>query len=148
MRKSLLPPAYFFGAIVLMVVLHYSFPLIKLIPSPYNYLGALLIIIGLLMNIRASNLFNKVNTTVKPFETSTYLVTEGLFGLSRHPMYLGMVIALSGLFILLGSIAPFVIIPIFIWLMEKKFISMEEKALEETFGEAYRQYKRKVRRWI
>ena len=131
-----------------MIASHYAFPIKKFVFSPYNYFGVLFIIIGLYMNIWASNFFNKVKTTVKPFETSTTLVTEGLFRLSRHPMYLGMVITLLGLLILLGSITPVIVIPIFIWQMEKKFISIEEKALEEAFGEAYRQYRKKVRRWI
>ena len=131
-----------------MVVLHFAFPIKKLIFRPYNYSGALFILIGLLMNIWASNRFNKVKTTVKPFESSTHLVTGGLYRLSRHPMYLGLVIALFGLLIFLGSLSPVIIIPIFILQMEKKFISFEERALEETFGDAYRQYRKKVRRWI
>ncbi len=120
----------------------------KVIVSPYNYLGILLIVIGLWFNVWSSNFFKKVKTAIKPFEESSYLVTEGLFKYSRHPMYLGMLLALVGLFILLGSITPLFAIPIFMWMITKKFILIEEKALEEKFGKDYLEYKDEVRRWI
>jgi protein-S-isoprenylcysteine O-methyltransferase Ste14 len=63
-------------------------------------------------------------------------------------MYLGMVIGLVGLFIFLGSISPILVIPVFVWLITNRFILPEEKALEKKFGEAYANYKNKVRRWI
>ena len=147
-QKQILPPTYFWGFFLLMIGLHFLFPLMKVIVSPYNYLGILLIVIGLWFNVWSSNFFKKVKTAIKPFEESSYLVTEGLFKYTRHPMYLGMLLALVGLFILLGSITPLLAIPIFIWVMTKKFVLIEEKALEEKFGEDYLKYKDKVRRWI
>ena len=147
-QKQILPPTYFWVFFLLMIGLHFLFPLMKVIVSPYNYLGILLIVIGLWFNMWSSNFFKKVKTTIKPFEESSYLVTEALFKYSRHPMYLGMLLALVGLFILLGSITPLLAIPIFIWVMTQKFILIEEKALEEKFGQNYLEYKDKVRRWI
>ncbi len=147
-QKQILPPTYFWGFFLLMIGLHFLFPLMEVIVSPYNYVGILLLIIGLLFNVWSSNSFNKVKTTVKPFEESSYLVTEGLFKYSRHPMYLGMLLALVGLFILLGSITPLFVIPVFVWVFTKKFVLIEEKALQEKFGEEYLSYKAKVRRWI
>ena len=147
-HKKILPPTYFWGSLLLMIGLHFLFPVMKVIVSPYNYSGIPLLIFGLVFNIWSSNYFNKVKTTVKPFEESNYLVTEGLFKYSRHPMYFGMVLALAGLFILLGSVTPSVVIPLFIWIITKKFILVEEKALEDKFGEDYLKYKNKVRRWI
>jgi len=63
-------------------------------------------------------------------------------------MYLGMTIALSGVAILLGSLTPCVIVPTFFMLSARRFALAEEKLMEETFGEAYRQYRKKVRRWL
>ncbi|MCK4428402.1 MAG: isoprenylcysteine carboxylmethyltransferase family protein [candidate division Zixibacteria bacterium] len=147
-QKQILPPTYFWVFFLLMIGLHFLFPLMKVIVSPYNYLGILLIVIGLWFNVWSSNFFKKVKTAIKPFEESSYLVTEGLFKYSRHPMYLGMLLALVGLFILLGSITPLFAIPIFMWMITKKFILIEEKALEEKFGKDYLEYKDEVRRWI
>ncbi len=148
MKKRFLPPSYFNTSVILMIALHLIFPLKSIITSPYNYFGLLLLLLGFLMNIWASEYFKKVQTAIKPFQKSSYLVTEGLFKYSRHPMYLGMVVALLGLFLFLGSITPIIIIPMFIYSIKKKFIQVEEKTLEEKFGEQYLTYKKKVRCWI
>jgi len=63
-------------------------------------------------------------------------------------MYLGMLLALVGLFLLLGSITPLFVIPIFVWAITKRFLLIEERALEERFGEEYIKYKDRVRRWL
>ena len=147
-RKPVLPPAYLFGAIVLIVVLHFLLPINRLIPPLYNLLGLVPLFVGTLVNIHASNSFKKAGTTVKPFEPSSTLVTNGPYRFSRHPMYLGMTLILAGLAVLLGSVTPVLVVPVFAWLMDRRFIVAEEQALEETFGEAYLEYKRHVRRWI
>jgi protein-S-isoprenylcysteine O-methyltransferase Ste14 len=147
-RKQVLPPTYFWGSVLLMFGLHYLVPVRKLIGAPYSYLGVIPLLIGLMVNVWCSEQFKRVKTTVKPFEQSSHLVTEGPYRFSRHPMYVGMALALIGLAVLLGTTVQVVVIPIFVWVMGKKFIAAEEKALEETFGEAYRQYSKRVRRWV
>jgi protein-S-isoprenylcysteine O-methyltransferase Ste14 len=59
-----------------------------------------------------------------------------------------MIITLIGVWIVLGSLTPVFIIPIFTLLIQEMFIIEEEKMLEATFGEEYREYKTAVRRWI
>ena len=59
-----------------------------------------------------------------------------------------MITVLIGLWILLGSLTPVFIIPIFTWLIQEVFIKEEEKMLEAKFGEEYREYKATVKRWI
>lgn len=142
------PPTYFNISALFMIMLHFVIPVKKLVPTPYNLIGIIFMFLALIMNIWASNFFKKKNTTIKPFQESDVLVTQGLFKFSRHPMYLGMVIGLVGLFIFLGSISPILVIPVFVWLITNRFILPEEKALEKKFGEAYANYKNKVRRWI
>ena len=96
----------------------------------------------------ARMLFVKAGTTVKPFQESSELVMMGPFNLTRNPMYLSMTVFLLGLAILLGSLTPFFIIPFFVWIITKRFIRVEERMLEQRFGESYRAYKARVRRWI
>ncbi|RMF24870.1 MAG: isoprenylcysteine carboxylmethyltransferase family protein, partial [Cyanobacteria bacterium J083] len=105
-------------------------------------------IIGIVMVLASAFLFKQKNTTIKPLEESTYLVQEGLFKYSRNPIYLGMTISLLGVGLFLGSLTPFFVIPLFVWLIQTLFIEQEEKMLEEKFGDEYRQYKQKVRRWV
>ncbi len=145
--KPILPPTYFLVAILLMVGLHFLLPIRQVVVAPYRYLGIALILAGVAVNFWSSNLFDKAKTTVKPFEQSSDLVTEGPFRFSRHPMYVGMVVLLAGLAVLLGSVTPVLVIPPFAWIV-KRFADVEEKAMEETFGDAYRQYSKRVRRWV
>ena len=120
----------------------------KLIPFPWNLIGILPLGFGVLLNLIADKAFSRNNTTVKPFEESTALITDGVFRFSRHPMYLGMVLMLFGLAILLGKLSPLLVLPVYVILMESVFIRTEEKMLEEMFGDSWTNYKQKVRRWI
>jgi protein-S-isoprenylcysteine O-methyltransferase Ste14 len=66
----------------------------------------------------ADAVFKREQTTVKPFEKSTALVVTGVFQISRHPMYLGMVLILLGIAILMGTLTPLIVVVIFGILMD------------------------------
>jgi protein-S-isoprenylcysteine O-methyltransferase Ste14 len=89
-----------------------------------------------------------VETTIKPSETPTSLVVEGPFRFSRHPMYLGMTAVLIGVAGVLGTLTPWIVVPVFVAAMERVFIRREEAAMQEAFGESYRKYAETVRRWL
>lgn len=146
--KKILPPTYIFGAMVVMIALHFLFPIAMIVGFPWNLLGVIPLILGLLMAIIADRVFHQRGTTVKPFETSTVLVTDGAFRISRHPMYLGFTIMLFGIALLLGSVAPFGVVLLFAVLMDIVFIRVEETMMAETFGESWKAYTRSVRRWL
>ena len=59
-----------------------------------------------------------------------------------------MVAALVGIFLALGSLTPLAIIPPFVYIIRTRFIAAEERMLEDAFGGAYRDYRKRVRRWI
>lgn len=92
--------------------------------------------------------FKREQTTVKPFERSTALVVTGVFRISRHPMYLGMVLILLGIAILMGTLSLLIVVVVFGILMELVFVTAEERMLQERFGTAWLAYKKKVRKWI
>ena len=146
--RQILPTTYLLIALVLILVLHFTFPAIKLIPLPWNLLGLILLITGIALNLIADGAFHRAGTTVKPFQESCALLTDGVYRLSRNPMYLGFVLTLIGVAILLGSLTPWIIVPIFIVLMEVVFIQIEERMLAVKFGPDWQAYKKKVRRWI
>jgi protein-S-isoprenylcysteine O-methyltransferase Ste14 len=147
LRKPL-PPTYFYVAIVLIIVLHVLVPGPQVFSSPWRYLGVIPLILGSAFSVLADQAFKRFGTTVKPFEESTCLVTDGVFRLSRNPMYLGFVLLLAGLVMLLGSTTPWIVVVIFPFLMELHFIRAEETMLEARFGDAWLQYKQRVRKWL
>ena len=134
--------------IILGVVLHLLFPVIKLVHFPWILAGLIFIGVGGLFNLFADMDFKKTGTTVKPFGESTELMTNGVFKYSRNPMYLGMGLTLIGEAVLLGSITPFISAFVFFVMLDRLFINIEEENLTRTFGEKYKSYINKVRRWI
>ena len=144
----ILPPMYLFTSLACMVLLQFFLPVYQLISYPWNAIGIIPLMLGMTLNISADRAFKKIGTTVKPFEVSTTLVTSGVFRYSRNPMYLGMVMILTGVAFLLGALSPFIIIPIFAITMDRVFIVSEENMLDQRFDGKWQQYKENVRRWI
>ena len=146
--KRVLPPTYLFGAIVLMAFLHFLLPLRVVIVFPWRLIGILPLVAGIGINLAADRAFKERGTTVKPYEASTAFITDGVFRFSRNPMYLGMTASLLGIAILLGTATPFAIVPVFAVASDRVFIVPEERMLEQAFGDEFRQYRNRVRRWI
>jgi protein-S-isoprenylcysteine O-methyltransferase Ste14 len=147
-RHRVIPPIYFFAALLAEVGLHFYFPLWRAVPAPFNLAGAASIVVGLALAVWAAGLFRAAGTPVRPFERSTSVVTSGPYKITRNPMYLGMVLALLGVAVLLGTLTAFLPIPPFVWQIRRKFILPEESFLAELFGNEYAQYKARVRRWL
>jgi protein-S-isoprenylcysteine O-methyltransferase Ste14 len=93
-------------------------------------------------------MFRRADTTIKPFQESSALITSGPFRLSRNPMYVSMTSVLLGVALLLGSLSPFLVLPLLMVLIQRRFIVPEESMLAATFGDAYAAYVRGVRRWL
>jgi protein-S-isoprenylcysteine O-methyltransferase Ste14 len=142
------PPTYFWAGLLPAIGLHFVAPVVQLIHTPYRYAAALLLGVGLWLNVWADGLFKREKTTVKPSEKSTHMIVGGPFRISRHPMYLGMVLALLGVAIMLGSLIAFLPALVFFLIMRIAFIPYEERDMEDTFGAQYREYKARVRRWV
>jgi len=146
--KRIMPPTYFMVLLALSVLLNFFFPLMKFYYFPYNYIGALLIIFGIFLNLKADSMFTKSKTTVKPHLIPNSFEVSGPFRISRHPMYLGMFLILFGAALIMSSLITFVFPFLFVILMEILFIPKEERNMEKAFGKKYLAYKKKVRRWI
>ena len=115
--------------------------------SPLPFAGIALMLLGAASVLWSAGLFRRQRTTLNPMGEASALATQGLYRYSRNPIYLGMLLALSGLALLLGNALDFAGPMIFGWLTTRQ-IRNEEAALERIFGEAYRDYKTRVRRWI
>lgn len=147
-RRPVMPPVYFLGAMLSMMALHVLVPVLGRIGGVWQYAGAGVMVASMIFMVVSARLFDKLGTTIKPFEESSTLAVTGPFTISRNPMYLGMLGALVGLALVLGTASPVVVIPLFAWIITTRFIVAEERALEARFGSRYTEYKNLVRRWI
>ncbi len=147
-KRKIVPPAYLFIALLLMWLMQGYFPVLQYIDPPIAYFGVIPIILGIVIAAISADLFKKVGTGIVPFEEATTLVTGGLYGVTRNPMYLGMFLILFGVAALLGSVGAMLPIPLFIVVIRNRFVLGEERFLEAAFGPQYLDYKAKVRRWI
>ena len=94
--------------------------------------------------------FRKAQTTVNPLtpENCSALVDSGIFGFTRNPMYLALLLALMGWGIFLGAIYSLLLVAVYVAYLNRFQIRPEERALEVAFGHEYQDYKKRVRRWI
>ncbi|MGD8813351.1 MAG: isoprenylcysteine carboxylmethyltransferase family protein [Anaerolineales bacterium] len=134
--------------IALPILLHFLLPLRTLVPSPYNYIGILVMLMGFALMMWTSKEFRKTGVGFQLESESSSLMVTGPFRFSRNPMYLGMLIWLMGLATLLGSLMAFLFPVLAFVLANFLMVPMEEKRLESSYGKAYRAYKQRVRRWF
>jgi len=147
-KYRVIPPVYFVATAAVMVALHFLVPVARLVEPPVTYFGWVLFAAGFLTLIAVKRRFDRAGTTIKSFKGPSALATDGLFAFSRNPVYLGMMTGLVGIFIILGSLTPVIMIPVFFLIIRTIVIPFEEKMMEATFGDAYREYRARVRRWL
>lgn len=144
------PPVYLLAFAGMMWLLDAQLPLWQWLAAPWNKLGLVLIVLALVVDFWSLGLFFRAHTTFNPIhpERTRELVTDGPYRYTRNPMYLGMLIILSGWGIYLGSLGPLLLLPLFVLTLTVQQIIPEEKMLAEKFGERYRAYTKRVPRWL
>ena len=134
--------------VALPVIFHYLMPVMVVIPPPYTYTGIAIMLTGFGLMMWAATEFRKAGTGFQLQDGGSVLVTSGPFRFSRNPMYLGMLIWLTGLAILLGSLIVFVFPVLFFLLVNFLFIPIEERRMEQANGEQFASYRKRVGRWL
>jgi protein-S-isoprenylcysteine O-methyltransferase Ste14 len=111
-------------------------------------IGAITMLAGLAVIFAAIRRMTRERTTVRPDRPAHRLVTDGIFAVSRNPIYLGMAMGVFGLAFLTGA-SWFILTGIaFCLILQKLAIEPEERHLDERFGKRFRDYRKRVRRWI
>lgn len=142
------PPLIYLGALGVGFGLELVLPSAS-VPSAVSWVaGAVLLTAGGILARSFFRALARARTTVSPYRPSTALVTNGPYRLSRNPGYLGMALAFAGIAIV--SNAPWALapLPVAIAVIDRGVIAREERYLEQKFGTAYTDYKRRVRRWV
>ncbi len=143
-----MPTTWLLIGLVLAALLHLVVPGVRLIAAPWVLLGLVPVAIGMWINLAADKAFRVAGTAVKPFESSSTLVREGVFSVTRNPMYLGFALILLGEALLLGSLTPIAVVVAFVIVMDRMYIAKEEGMLAEDFGDDWTCYAAKTRRWL
>ncbi|MGI9370197.1 MAG: methyltransferase family protein [Ruegeria sp.] len=149
MHRIDVPPLWLLGFVVMawLQSRYFSFGL-SLEGAVSDLLSGILIGGGLLLMVLAIVEFRRHRTTIIPHATPTAMVQSGIFKRSRNPIYLGDVLILTGLTLRFDAVLSLVLVPVFVWLLERRFIVPEEDRLRRTFRADFARYERNTRRWI
>lgn len=144
------PPVVALITGVLMWQLSPDSPLPSLSGSFRSVIALILAVTGVGLLLAGAIAFRRASTTVNPFkpQDTSSLVTSGVYGITRNPMYTGLALMLLAWAIFLPAIWPFLGLPVFILYVTRFQIQPEERILSAMFGEAYREYTGRVRRWL
>jgi len=110
--------------------------------------GFVLLALGIALMAAGIAQFRRHGTPVPTDEPTTALVTTGVYGLSRNPLYLALTAIYLGISLLLPSLIALALLVPVLLVMRYGVIQREEAYLEGKFGDAYRSYKARVRRWL
>jgi protein-S-isoprenylcysteine O-methyltransferase Ste14 len=142
------PPVYYVAAFLVGVALEVIFPT-SWPPLGVRLVAALLAgAAWLALDGAAMVSFRRAGTSMVPMNPTTALVTSGPYRVSRNPMYVGMVFLYIALAFAFGVIWALAFLPAVIVIIDRFVIAREEPYLERKFGQAYRDYKARVRRWL
>lgn len=144
-----MPPVWLAGFLVLAWAQARFLPMgLRLGDGWVDFAGGLLVGGGVLLIALAAMEFRRHKTTIVPHETPARLITSGIFRRSRNPIYLGDTLILAGLILRWDAVLALPLIPVFVWVIEKRFIEPEENRMRRTFRADFACYCEKTRRWL
>jgi protein-S-isoprenylcysteine O-methyltransferase Ste14 len=145
-----LPPLIVLGFLAAAAVLEavVPFPVMAAHAFPRYLAGAALAAAGFVMIGMGTRRFQAAGTNIPPNLPTTALVVEGIYRLTRNPLYLGLTLIYLGLGVAAGSFWAIGLVVPLLWVINTGVIAREEHYLERKFGDEYRAYKARVRRWV
>ena len=148
-RVLVRPPIAWAVAVIAGFALDWLEPL-PLVPDdlPAGLLGAVVFMLALALGIWAVDTLTRAGTNVPTNRPTTTIVESGPYRFTRNPIYLGMFGVLIGLAIAFDTPWPLVTLVPFALVIRYGVVAREEAYLERKFGQAYRDYKKRVRRWL
>ncbi len=147
-KRVIYPPMWLAFGIVTIFVLNEFYPGSRFTSVAGQVAGGALILVGLVLLVIAGGLFQRAGTDMIPFKNVSALVTTGVYRFTRNPMYLGMALVLLGCAVTVGASTSLIVPPVFMVIIELRFIRPEEEMLRELFPEEFPVYCQKVRRWL
>ncbi|MEP4248504.1 methyltransferase family protein [Tateyamaria sp.] len=144
-----IPPVWLVMALLVAWCQGRFFPLGHSIDHPLTRtMGGLLVGAGLILIGAAAFAFWRARTTIVPHQTPTHLLTTGIFARTRNPIYLADALILTGLILCFDALPSLVLVPLFVWWIERHFIVHEEDRMRHAFPVDFPRYALKVGRWV
>jgi protein-S-isoprenylcysteine O-methyltransferase Ste14 len=140
------PPRIAMGMILIAAAVHWLMPVS--VSPPSLAAGAVTVVSGFLIMLRAWWLFRIQEVAICPTEETTSLITHDIYSVTRNPMYLGMILMLLGIALAVGTLPFYCTAFAYFVIIDFVFCPYEEQKLRNTFGEAFFAYQRQVRRWV
>jgi protein-S-isoprenylcysteine O-methyltransferase Ste14 len=143
------PPVAWILALVAGVAADRLYPL-RFVPASVGaaWVGGAIFAIALALAIWAIVTIRKAGTQVETYKPTTAIVANGPYRFTRNPIYLGMVLGLIGLAVAFDSLWILVTLVLFYLVIRYGVVAREEAYLERKFGDVYRRYRARVRRWL
>jgi protein-S-isoprenylcysteine O-methyltransferase Ste14 len=144
----ILPPLLYAIALTVGFLLQWIVPRPITSSNARFWIGGLLLAGGVLLSMLGSRLMERVGTNVNPTLPATALVETGPFRFSRNPLYVSLTLMYVGLALLANALWVFLLIVPVMIVMHYGVVRREERYLETKFGEAYVDYRSRVRRYF
>jgi protein-S-isoprenylcysteine O-methyltransferase Ste14 len=143
------PPIAWALAIVVGLVADWLYPW-RVLPAslPGAWLGGGIFGAGLALAVWAILTFRRAGTRVETNRPTTAIVASGPYRFTRNPIYTGMLLGQTGLAIAYDSVWMFITLVAFYLVIRYGVVTREEAYLARKFGDAYQDYKSRVRRWL
>lgn len=146
-----IPPAIVTGLVGCLMWSLDTFISIGLLSFPGSFWIAMIFLLaGGIFGVLGLIQFYREATSIDPHnpQKASSLVTGGIYRLSRNPMYVALLLSLIGFGVYLQNLLALLLVPLFVWYMNRFQIKPEEEVLMNKFGEEYRSYLSQVRRWL
>jgi protein-S-isoprenylcysteine O-methyltransferase Ste14 len=143
-----LPPLLFGGALALGLLLHWLLPVHPLPSLPARLLGIILLVASGLLAYSAERAMKRAGTNIRPDQPTLAIVSDGPFRFTRNPLYVSLTGLYVGIALLVNALWPLLLLLPALVVLQWGVVAREERYLEAKFGETYRAYRSRVRRWF
>lgn len=144
------PPLFYVLTFVAAIFIQKKIPISNVLfgMTIIKIMGGIFLILAVFFLVRSLQQFILTKNTVVLIKPASSLQTTGIYAVTRNPMYLGLAILYLGISCLIGNWWNVILFPLLLITVQEYIIKREEKYLELEFGQEYKAYKDKVRRWL
>jgi protein-S-isoprenylcysteine O-methyltransferase Ste14 len=143
------PPLIYLGGILIALALdrwRWHCPIFG--STEWRWSGLVLVIAGIALLVMGRRALLRAETNVNPFKPTMSIVTAGPYRFTRNPLYLGVTLIYCGLALVSNTWWGFVLLVPVLLLIHFGVVAREERYLERKFGDSYRRYRTRVRRYL